>query len=148
MNAIYDPRNFDPATSVGRLMTMVKAAMMEALDRELAPFDITAAQFVIIVRLANCEAATTPSSLCKGGSYDPGAMTRMIDRLEHKGLVRRVRSPEDRRKISVELTREGRAAYPKLIVGAVGVLNHFMRGFSKAEARQLEAYLRRILANA
>ena len=146
MTAIYDPQSFDPSTSVGRLMTMVKAALMEALDRELAPLDITAAQFVVLVKLARGDTAS-PSALCKGVSYDPGAMTRMIDRLERKKLVRRVRSPDDRRKIIIELTAEGRAVYPKLINGAVTVLNRSLHGFTRAEVRQLEDFLQRMLAN-
>ncbi|HSQ80188.1 MAG TPA: MarR family transcriptional regulator [Casimicrobiaceae bacterium] len=147
MTAIYDPSTFDPSTSIGRLMTMVKGALMESLDLELAPLDITAAQFVVLVKLAGGETAS-PSTLCKGASYDPGAMTRMIDRLERKKLVRRVRSPEDRRRISIELTAEGRAVYPELIAGVVRVLNRSLRGFSKAEVRQLEDFLHRMLANA
>ena len=147
MTAIYDPSSFDPSNSVGRLMTLVKATLMEALDRELAPLDITAAQFVVLVKLAGGETAS-PSALCKGASYDPGAMTRMLDRLERKKLVRRVRSPEDRRKITIELTAEGRAVYPQLINGAVRVLNHSLRGFTRAEVRQLEDFLHRMLASA
>lgn len=145
--SIYDPRTFDPRTSIGRLLTRVKGEMMDALDRELEPFDITAPQFVILVNLAVGE-TNSASALCKGVSYDPGAMTRMLDRLERKGLVRRVRSPSDRRRVIVELTSEGRAVYPKLIAGAVRTINHFLRGFSKAEAHQLEALLKRMLANA
>ena len=147
VTAIYDPSSFDPSNSVGRLMTLVKATLMEALDRELAPLDITAAQFVVLVKLAGGETAS-PSALCKGASYDPGAMTRMLDRLERKKLVRRVRSPEDRRKITIELTAEGRAVYPQLINGAVRVLNHSLRGFTRAEVRQLEDFLHRMLASA
>ena len=86
--------------------------------------------------------------MCRGVAYDPGAMTRMIDRLERKKLVRRVRSPQDRRKVIVELTGEGSAVYPELIAGAVRVLNRFLHGFSKSEVRQLEALLHRMLANA
>ena len=149
MTVIYDPKSFDPSTSIGRLITMVKGALMEALDAELEPLDITAAQFVVLVKLATGAAASaSASTLCKGVSYDPGAMTRMIDRLERKGLVRRVRSPRDRRKVIVELTAGGRAVYPQLIAGAVRVLNRFLRDFSAAEAQQLEAFLRRMLANA
>ncbi len=81
-------------------------------------------------------------------SYDPGAMTRMLDRLERKGLVRRVRCPKDRRKVIVELTDDGKAAYPKLIAAAVRTINHFLRGFTKADAHQLETLLKRMLANA
>jgi DNA-binding MarR family transcriptional regulator len=142
----YDAKTFAPRGGIGRLLTQVKLEMMEALDRELAPLDITAAQYVILVTLA--EGPTdSASGLCKGVSYDPGAMTRMIDRLERKGLVRRVRCPADRRKINLELTPEGKAVYPKLIDSAVAVLNRFLRGFSRDETAQLESYMKRMLAN-
>jgi DNA-binding MarR family transcriptional regulator len=143
----YDPATFDPTTGIGRLLTRVKGEMIDALDRELAPFDITAAQYVILVRLASGE-TDSASTLCRGVSYDPGAMTRMIDRLERKGLVRRVRSPDDRRKVIVELTDEGKAIYPKLIESAVHTVNRFLRGFSRADVGQLEQLLQRMLANA
>ena len=38
---------------------------------------------------------------------DPAGMTRLIDRLEHKGLCRRLRSPLDRRVVEVILTERG-----------------------------------------
>ena len=52
MSPIYDPANFDPYRSVARLMTRVKTEMMNALDRDLAPFGVSAAQYVVLVRLA------------------------------------------------------------------------------------------------
>ena len=144
---IYDPKAFDPADGVGRLLSRVKMAMHEALERELAPLDITAAQYIILVNLASGE-VDSAAKLCKGVSYDPGAMTRMLDRLEQKGLIRRTRCSDDRRKVILEMTNEGKAVYPKLVAKHVAVLNQFLRGFSKAEARELETLLSRMLSNA
>jgi len=144
---IYDVQTFDPHTGIGRLLSRVKMEMIEALDLELAPFEITAAQYVILVNLAR-DGADSASALCKGVSYDPGAMTRMLDRLERKGLVRRTRCPQDRRRVILELTSEGRAVYPKLVARVVPALNRFLRGFSRAEVKQLESFLHRMLANA
>jgi DNA-binding MarR family transcriptional regulator len=59
-----------------------------------------------------------------------------------------VRSAEDRRAIKLELTPEGRKVFPKMLAVAVGVANDFLRGFSKAEVRQFEDMLQRILDNA
>ena len=144
--ALYSAKTFDPRTGFGRLLGQVKMELMEALDRELAPLDITSAQYVILVTLA--EGPTdSASGLCKGVSYDPGAMTRMIDRLERKGLVRRTRCPDDRRKINLELTPEGKAVYPRLIESVVVVLNRYLRGFSRDEITQFETFLKRMLAN-
>lgn len=144
---IYDSKTFDPFTGIGRLLSRVKGEIMDALDRELAPMDISAAQYVILVMLANGE-VDSASRLCQGVSYDPGAMTRMIDRLERKGLVRRVRCPRDRRKVIVELTDAGKAIYPKLIEAAVRTLNRFLRGFTPDEVAHLDRLLKRMLANA
>jgi DNA-binding MarR family transcriptional regulator len=75
-------------------------------------------------------------------------MTRLIDRLESKGIVRRVRSPGDRRTIQLELTPSGKALHPKIIAAMVDVNNNLLRGFSQSEVSQLEGYLKRMLANA
>ena len=78
---IYDLKSYDPRRSIGGLLGRVKIEMSAALDAELAPLDITAAQYVILMSLALQEAGSA-SGLCKGISYDPGAMTRMLDRLD------------------------------------------------------------------
>jgi DNA-binding MarR family transcriptional regulator len=144
---IYDPKTFEPTRAIGRLIGRVKVAMHDALEKELEPFDISAAQFVILVSLATGE-ADSASSLCKGISYDPGAMTRMIDRLEQKGFIRRMQLPYDRRKVGLELTAEGKAVYPKLRAAAAAMQNRCLRGFNRTEVRQLETLLLKILANA
>ena len=141
---IYDIKSYDPKRSIGGLLGRVKMEIGAALDAELAPLDITAAQYVILMSIALGE-ADCASGLCKGMSYDPGAMTRMLDRLERRGLVRRVAHPNDRRASNLELTAEGEAVYPKLRESAMKVLNHFLRGFTPSEARQLESYLLRML---
>ena len=52
MIAIYDPKTFNPKTAIGGLVSRVKLKLFEAMEAELAPYDITAAQYVILVGLA------------------------------------------------------------------------------------------------
>ena len=154
MADIYDSESYEPRKSLGHLLGRVRGEMLSALDRELAAderlaaLDVTAAQMIILGSLASGEGVKSASDLCKGISYDAGAMTRMIDRLETKGLIRRSRSPEDRRLVNLELTDEGRATYPRMRAIGMAVLNRFLRGFTKSEARQLEGFLHRMLENA
>ena len=143
---IYDEKTFQPMNSVGYLLNRVRTEFLGAIDKELEPLDITAAQYIIMGQLAY-NMADSASGLCKGIAYDPGAMTRMIDRLEAKKLISRVRCPQDRRAVRLALTDEGKAVFPKMRSGVIGVLNHFLRGFSKSEARQLEDFLQRMLNN-
>jgi DNA-binding MarR family transcriptional regulator len=150
---IYDLDTYQPANGVGQLMYRVRAAHMNALDEvlakdpDLAPLEISAAQYVVISVIAKSKCVDSASQLCKDLSYDAGAMTRMVDRLEAKGLISRRRCPDDRRLVKIELTEAGFAALPKLRECSVRVLNHFLRGFSQAEARQLEGFLARMLQN-
>jgi MarR family transcriptional regulator, multiple antibiotic resistance protein MarR len=152
-NPIYDVQTYQPAKCVGQLMYRVRAAYMSGLDQalaqepDLAALEISAAQYVILSVLAQ-RGVDSAAQLCKDISYDGGAMTRMIDRLEAKGLISRRRCPEDRRLVKLELTAAGRAAIPKLRECSVRVLNQFLRGFSQAEAHQLEGFLGRMLQNA
>lgn len=147
MAEIYDPRHYDVHDSVAYLMGQVRMKLHEAVDRELAQYDITTAQWVVMLYVAN-GMADKPSEICALQSYDPGAMTRMLDRLEQKGFIRRVPSPNDRRVVNLELTPEGKAAYPRILATGVSVLNRFLRGFSRAEVHQMNDFLKRMLANA
>jgi DNA-binding MarR family transcriptional regulator len=150
---IYDTETYQPRKGVGHLMSRVRTEILAALDRELAaeehlaPLGLSSAQFIIIANLATADTPKSASDLCKGISYDAGAMTRMLDRLEAKGLIRRNRCSNDRRMVYLELTDEGRAAFPWMRDVSVTVLNRFLRGFTKAEARQLESFLTRMLEN-
>jgi DNA-binding MarR family transcriptional regulator len=150
---IYDLETYQPANCVGQLMYKVKAAHMNALDEafarhpDLGPLGISAAQYVTISVLAKCGEDSAATQLCKDLSYDAGAMTRMVDRLEAKGLISRCRCPEDRRLVKIKLTEAGMVALPKMRECSVQVLNHFLRGFSQEEARQLESFLVRMLQN-
>jgi DNA-binding MarR family transcriptional regulator len=131
---------------VGRLINRVRVELMDAIDRELAPYDITAPQLIVLASVANGE-ADSASGLCKTISYDPGAMTRMIDRLQQKGLVRRIPHPDDRRAMNLELTVAGKALYPQLIGAKETVTAQFLRGFNQEEIATLEGLLQRMLDN-
>lgn len=132
--------------SIIRLIHRVRIELIDALDRELAPFDISAQQLIVLSSVANSE-ADSAAALCKSISYDPGAMTRMIDRLEQKGLIRRVPNPDDRRATNLEITVAGKALYPQLIDAKTRVQEQFLRGFGKDEIRTLETLLNRMLDN-
>ncbi len=154
MSEIYDSSSYQPRKGVGSLLNRVRTELLSALDRELAadkrlaPLELSAAQLIVIATLATDAEPMSASDLCKGISYDAGAMTRMLDRLEDKQLLSRARCTHDRRLTYLELTDEGRAAYPRMREISMSVLNRFLRGFTKQEARQLEGFLGRMLENA
>ena len=148
MNPIYDQATIRPESSIGYLLNQARLELYSAVDRELADLEVTSAQFGVMARLAH-GMANSPGALCKSLQYDPGAMTRMMDRLEAKGLIRRTRDLKgDRRAVRLELTEQGRVMFPKLQARVIGVLNRMLTGFSAEEAKQFEGFLKRLIANA
>ena len=133
-------------TGIIRLINRLRVELIDAVDRELAEYEISAPQLIVLASLATDD-PVSPASICKTISYDPGAMTRMIDRLEQKGLVKRIPNPNDRRATRLALTPAGKALYPKLMAAKDRVAAHFLRGFTKEESRQLESMLCRMIAN-
>jgi MarR family transcriptional regulator, multiple antibiotic resistance protein MarR len=147
MTPIYDSKTFQPREAIGALIGRARKTMIQKIDSELAPFDVSAAQWIVVL-LVGEKAVSSASELCELLTYDPGAMTRLLDRLERKGILRRLRLPKDRRTMQLELTASGRALHPKILAAMVDVSNRLLRGFSRSEVSQFEGYLRRMLANA
>jgi DNA-binding MarR family transcriptional regulator len=142
----YDPAAYDVLNAVPPLISRVRTATLMQLEERLAPLELNAGDYLVLVMLAN-DIADTASQVCSVIAHDPGAMTRKIDALEKRGLVRRIRTPEDRRAIKLELTPEGRKLYPKALAIAVDLANEILHGFTKTEVRQLEGFLKRMLEN-
>lgn len=92
--------------------------------------------------------ANTVAELARKCSIDAGAMTRLLDRLEAKGLCRRVRCDNDRRVVRIELTPEGVAAAEQVPRILSEVYNAALAGFSDAEWAQLQDLLGRLTDNA
>src|SRR5947207_742263 len=94
--AFYRPETWSPEQSIGYLMKRIISAVTDAVDHELAPTGLTSAQWGPLLKIYLGHASTV-AELARHSNLDAGAMTRTLDRLEAKGLVRRVRSSEDRK---------------------------------------------------
>lgn len=142
----YVPGQYRADQSVGFLMKRVLSSILAEADARLADFDLTHAQWLPLFKLAakHCD---TVAALSRELELDPGAMTRSLDRLEAKGLVRRERSTEDRRVVNLVLTEEGRKVARKVPPVMAEVLNKHLQGFSEAEWKQLIALLARMVEN-
>ena len=133
--------------SVAYLMKRVLMAVAQAADKRLEPQGITQAQWGPLFMLRSSRASTV-AELARELQTDPGAMTRLLDRLESKGFCRRERSTGDRRVVRIELTPEGEKAADRVPVELAQVMNEHLAGFSKSEWTQLKSFLQRMLDNA
>lgn len=132
--------------NVGYLMGRARASLLSALDARLERFGLSGMQFAVLKHLAE-GSARTAAELCRFMQYDTGAMTRILDRLEERGLVSRERSRADRRAVVLKLAPAGRTQLPRLASVANGVLEAHLAGFSAAEVEALKSYLGRMIEN-
>src|SRR5437588_11689664 len=88
-----------------------------------APGRLTLSQYSVLMPLSDSDTARV-SDLAAGAGIAPSTASRILDALERRAIVRRTRSQEDRRGVTVSLTERGREA--------LGQQHEWMR------ARQLE----------
>lgn len=132
--------------SIGYLINRAARDMQNALDKRLAPFGVTAAQWSILIRCLS-EGPQPAGALTRQLSTDASAVTRLLDRLQEKGLVTRKQRLSDRRAVEVELTEKGEELTARMPGAAVAVLEHFLRGFSPTEVEKFRQFLQRLVTN-
>ena len=130
--------------SVGYLMKRIMLSVVYQVDKRLDVHELTSAQWGPLMRLRTTGGSTV-AELARWLQVDAGAMTRLLDRLEKKGLCKRVRSTEDRRVVRVELTRKGETAMAEVPAVLAEVMNAHLAGFSKTEWGALKTYLQRMV---
>jgi len=141
----YQAHAYCAEESVGYLMKRVMMSVVYQVDKRLDVHELTSAQWGPLMRLQTTGGSTV-AELARWLQVDAGAMTRLLDRLEKKGLCKRVRSTEDRRVVKVELTPEGAASIQQVPAVLSEVMNAHLAGFSKSEWHALKTYLQRMLA--
>jgi len=142
----YRGDDYRISDSVGYLLKQVRNGLDRAVDAEMDEHDLTGVQWGPLLML-HLDMGTTAAELARIACVDTGAMTRMLDRLEAKGLLQRSPCPNDRRVVQLELTPAGARLCRQIPFGLARVNNAMLRGFSRAEFEMLKDFLRRLLSN-
>ncbi len=142
----YDGKRYDVSRSVGHGLMHLMLTMRREVEARMAAHGLTDAQWKPLWMLKSGR-ATTAIELARETMIDAGAITRMLDRLEAKGLIERLRSETDRRVVHLRLTAAGEAAVEQVPHVLASVNNDFLRGFSGAEFKQLGSFIERMTAN-
>ena len=87
----------------------------------------------------------SPTRLGKGLMLSSAGVTSRIDRLERRGLVRRLPDPDDRRGVIVELTDKGLEVVDAAVAALATSDRELLERLDPEEVRQLEALLRKFL---
>lgn len=132
--------------SLGTLLSLVRAELVRSLEAEIAAkkLDLRFTQFLILKRLASL-GPMTATELARAVELDGGAMTRQLDQLEGRGLLRRCPHEQDRRALRIELTEAGDQFWKQLSGCNERVLQAAQRTLTDTESAQLHDYLERVL---
>ncbi len=129
------------------LLQQAHQGFISLLEKELAPHNITAAQIFVVVGIVQGWAHTLTEFSSYMG-HDAGAMKRLLDRVESKGIIQRARSQQDRRSMVLELTEQGRQLYPYITDAVARVNAHLLADFSNLEIAQFRFFLLKLINNA
>ena len=83
--------------------------------------------------------------LARRADLTSGAMTSRLDALEQEGLVRRLRDPEDRRSVLVELTAKGVEKHEESLAIQAPKEALLAKALTDREKEQLNSLLRRVM---
>jgi MarR family transcriptional regulator, organic hydroperoxide resistance regulator len=132
--------------SVGYLLRATYRCFAQDLQRYLGPYDIPMGMWYFLRALWQEDGLTQRELSQRVGSMEPTTVEQLRN-MERRGFVERRRSAEDRRKIHVYLTAEGRALRGKLLPHAAEVNNVALQGLSEGEIGFLRLVLSRMKEN-
>jgi DNA-binding MarR family transcriptional regulator len=90
----------------------------------------------------------SPTQLFRGLMLSSAGMTKRLDRLEQRGLVKRTPEPKDRRAVSIQLTPAGRQLVARAVAENTKNEVALLGGLTQRERRELGDLLRKVLSRA
>lgn len=147
MNAkdlLGDPR----ITLMGLFYEAYTEVMREVSDQERA-HGLSVAEFDVLLRLGRSPGQQLRlTDLYTQTGLTSGGMTRLIDRLDSRGLVERTTDPTDRRVVLARLTDAGAAKSAEILPGHLEILRQtLIDPLSNADRAAFEKALRAIRDN-
>ncbi|MGQ4659038.1 MarR family transcriptional regulator [Lysobacter sp. F6437] len=128
-------------STLGLMFRQLRDAMWARMEQELAGLghDLTFSQYITLKKLATGTAGVT--DLARAAEVNPGAMSRLLDKLEAKGLIARTADPDDRRATNIGLTEAGTVIWHDINQCGMRVRERAMAGMSEADRAQLTRLL-------
>lgn len=124
------------------------------VEAHLAQHDITQGRFGVLMALwgncqrSGCQTPLTPAELAERTGVTRATITGLVDTLERAGLVTRTPHPEDRRMMSVGLTRRGEKLLARIMPEHFRRMAWLMEPLSENDRRVFVRLLTKVLTRA
>ncbi|WP_337245045.1 MarR family transcriptional regulator [Luteimonas sp. gir] len=134
-------------SSLGLLFRQVRDAMWTRMADELAQagHELSFSQYITLKKLAL--GTSNATDLARAAELNPGAMTRLIDKLIDRGLVERHADPDDRRVVRIRLSAQGEAIWRDIDQCGNRVRERAMSGMDDAQRQQFIRLLEQVRDN-
>jgi DNA-binding MarR family transcriptional regulator len=138
-----DVSTLPPLVRLARLALLIESFQHEVLE----PFELTPGDYGVLamLRRAGRPYQLSPSSLTSRLERSSGGMTKILKRLEQRGLVVRSPDPADGRGSLVSLTREGREVQDRVFHAFVAATQELLVPLSDTRLREADRSLRALL---
>jgi DNA-binding MarR family transcriptional regulator len=113
-------------------------------EHALAEKGVTTSQFCVLITIFK-EKINTPIEIARFIEIDNAAVTRLVDRLIAKNLIKRVPNPVDRRSVYLELTEQGETLTPQLADIGDEIQAVFFQSLSEEERKTLKQLMNKLL---
>ena len=143
----YKVETLEPGKSIGFLVKRCGVLMTQIAERHFESTSVSFIQWTALMRLAWQAGHMSATQLSEELGYDMGALTRLVDELERRGLVRRERSQRDRRAVEIAITPAGRRQAQEAKRLIVELLNRLVEPFTDPEIDTLIGLLQRLLGH-
>lgn len=140
------PTEDDNSRMICRQIKQVTNSLVRRIDAHMQPLELTGMQWEPVLMLW-LKRADTVAGLARVSQMAFPSMTRMLDRLEEKELLRRERSENDRRVVHLHLTPKGKKVATKIWPIVVEGMHVHLNGFKKDELALFAEFLARMVAN-
>ncbi|MEV6400407.1 MarR family winged helix-turn-helix transcriptional regulator [Streptomyces sp. NPDC051907] len=131
---------------VGHAVARVARLHRMAAGKVLKCAGLYPGQEYVMMRLWDA-GAVRQSELIKAFDLDPSTVTKMLQRLEQSGHVRRRPDPEDRRAVLVEATDDSCALLAEVTAACGELEEHTLAGLDPDERRELVRLLAKVEEN-
>ncbi|MFC5451530.1 MarR family winged helix-turn-helix transcriptional regulator [Paenibacillus aestuarii] len=132
--------------SVGYLIVNTGRKLTLNLTQLFQTHNLTSEQWSLLMSLHN-EEGISQKELAERTEKDPANVTRILDQLERKGLVRRVTNPEDRRSFNMFVTESGREAALELMPVEAQFVQEILVDIPQAEIEAFKAFMLKVNRN-
>jgi len=132
--------------STGYLVRDANRAFQRLLERRIAPHGVTRGQWYFLRVLWTEDGLSQRELSTRVGMMEPTTVVA-LQSMERTGLIRRVRSADDRRKAQVWLTPKAKRLRERLLMVARGITEQAAEGISRVDLERFRKVVSRMTKN-